>query len=73
MAISPQPLRSLVRCLVCLCGFSLLPGCGGGPPPPQIGSAEFEAQRKDYQEERRKEHGLPTFEPAKDKKGQAKK
>jgi hypothetical protein len=63
MAIGPQPLRSLVRCLACLYGFSLLSGCGGQAPPPQTGSAEFEAAKKDYQEARRKEHGFSSFEP----------
>jgi len=71
MAIRPQPLRSLVGCLLWVCGFSLVPGCGGEPPTPQIGSAEFEAQRKDYQEVRRKERGLPSFDPAQAPKGQA--
>jgi hypothetical protein len=73
MVIRPQPLRALVGCLVCLCGVSLLPGCGGEPPPPPTGSAEFDAQKKDYQEVRRKERGLPTFDPAEAKKEPAKK
>ena len=62
MAIRPQPLRSLVWRLAGLCGFSLLPGCGEAPPP-NVGTAEFEAARKDYQEVRRKEHGFSSFEP----------
>jgi hypothetical protein len=63
MAIRPQRLRLFVGCLVGLCGLVLWPGCGGEPPPPPTGSAEFEAAKKEYQEVRRKERGLESFEP----------
>ena len=62
MAIRPQRLRLFVGCLVGLCGLVLWPGCGGEPPPPPTGSAEFEAAKKEYQEVRRKERGLESFE-----------
>jgi len=73
MVISPQPLRPLARRLVWMGVLSLLPACGSEPPPPQVGSAEFDAAKKDYQEARRKEHGLKTFEPPQAKKGSARK
>jgi len=48
--------------------LALLPGCGGGEAPtPQLGSKEFEEQKKQYQDVRRQERGLGTFEPAKGK------
>jgi len=38
-----------------------------------MGSAEFEAAKKDYQSIRMKERGLKSFEPAKGKGGKTRK
>ena len=38
-------------------------GCGGEPETPPVGSEKFEAEKKSYQEARRKEYNRKTFEP----------
>jgi hypothetical protein len=72
MAMTSRPLRSLVLGLVGLCGLALVPGCGEAPAP-QVGTADFDAAKKEYQEARRKEHGFASFEQEKTTKGPTKK
>ena len=63
----PRTLRPCVGGLVAVHCLVLLLGCGGEAPTPQIGSAEFEEQKKQYQDVRRQERGLGSFEPARGK------
>jgi hypothetical protein len=63
MAISRRRRNSALFVMVSLAGLALVPGCGGDPPTPEVGTEQFEAQRKDYHEARRKEYGRPSIEP----------
>jgi len=48
-------------------------GCGGEPETPPVGSEKFEAEKKSYQEARRKEYNRKSFEPPPAKGAGAKK
>lgn len=52
---------------VWLGGILMSSGCGGGEQPAATGSEKFEAERKAYQDIRRKEYGRANLEPGKDK------
>jgi len=63
----PRSRRFLLGYLASLSCLAVLPGCESEAPAPPIGSAEFEEQKKQYQDVRRQERGLGSFEPAKGK------
>jgi len=62
-----RAVRPVALALVCLLGPAGLPGCGEGPSTaPNLGTAEFDAAKKEYRSIREMEYGRP-MDPGKGK------